>query len=164
MPTWCFPRALDDEGAYHMAQRHWRDVFERLRARLEGRGWATPWPAEDLLGGNPIFIAESKTEGRSFRIIQLAPGDPDDADLVTWVEKIHSPASNSTLTELVVACCPSVENRKLIETILHTWMRKGELDASPPKPLALGLDSFDSTWTISNGGVLPRFPTTMAMR
>lgn len=121
MPQWLFPNSLDDPQVYAVARRHWLDLWRSIDS---ARQWRTPWVENSILDGNPIFTAVS--ESRGLRIIQEDPRDPDDIDLDWWLDSAEEP----TLPELVIACCPSVENTPEVERLLRDWLTTGRVSAS----------------------------------
>lgn len=121
MPQWLFPNSLADPQVYADARRHWLDLWRSVDS---ARRWRTPWVENSIPDGNPIFTAAS--ESRGVRIIQEDPRDPDDIDLDWWLDSAEEPP----LAELVVACCPSVENTPEVERLLREWMTTGRVNAS----------------------------------
>ena len=121
MAQWLFPNSLADPEVYADARRHWLDFWLSIDS---ARRWRTPWVENAIPDGNPIFTAAS--EARAVRIIQEDPRDPDDIDLDWWLDSAEEP----TLPELVIACCPSVENTPEVERLLREWMTTGRVSES----------------------------------
>ena len=129
MSQWLFPNSLDDPTVYAKAQQHWETLWYSLASRVgSALQWRTPWAENPLLDGNPIFTAVS--ESRGLRIIQEDPRDPDDIDLDWWLDSAEGPTPADGIAELVIACCPSVENTPQVESLLRDWLTTGRVIAS----------------------------------
>ena len=129
MPHWLFPTSLEDPNVYAEAKQHWDELWHSVSSRVVSAGrWRTPWIENTVLDGNPIFTAVG--ESRGIRIIQEDPRDPDDIDLDWWLDSAEDPTLPDGIAELVIACCPSVENAPKVETLLREWLTTGQVNAS----------------------------------
>ena len=133
MTHWLFPSFLHDTRAYAEAQHHWETLWAKLlKSNAAGGTWQSPWMPNPLADGNPIFTAVCPSLHRGVRIIQEAPGAPDDTDLDWWLDDFGDTNEPETIHELVIACCPSQENAPQIETLLSQWVASGKLDLPQP--------------------------------
>ena len=131
MPRWLFPNSLDDPTVYAKARQHWLDLWRSTASRFDpDRRWRTPWVENPSRDGNPIFTAVG--ESREIRIIQEDPRDPDDLDLDWWLDSAEDSTLPDGIAELVIACCPSVENTPEVERLLSDWLTTGRVRASLP--------------------------------
>jgi hypothetical protein len=137
MADWLFSDFLENPETYAEAERYWIAVWEKVlgNATLD-HDWQMPWMENPLRDGNPIFTALSTFHHRGVRIIQEAPGDPDDIDLDWWLDYVGEKDSADVIHELVIACCPSRQNEVEVQRLLTAWVEKGEVTSSPTVPQA----------------------------
>ncbi len=121
-----FPNFLHDENVYRQAERHWVDLWRRLKSESpEDMGWEQPWfqplPPE-VSEGNPIFSAVSYKLKLGIRILQYQPTQngleffayPD-----TFGGTMFDPEA---IHELVISCALSDRAEFLASTMMKTWM------------------------------------------
>jgi hypothetical protein len=76
--------------------------------------------------GNPIFTAVCWPFRKGVRIIQEEPDDSNDIDLDWWLNDFGDEEGSTAIVELVIACCPSVENIPQIRQLLKRWIQDAE--------------------------------------
>jgi hypothetical protein len=128
MPHLLFPDFLKDHGSYTSAQRYWETLWtEVLASTPVEQAWTIHWMHNPSQTGNPIFTAICSPLRKSVRIIQEEPGDVDDVDLDWWLDDFGDPNGPDVVRELVIACCPSVENSGQVRYLLGQWVGGAEL-------------------------------------
>jgi hypothetical protein len=124
MPHLLFADFRKDRGSYQSAQRYWETLWAELQPAINGESpWTVPWMNNPSLDGNPMFTAVCWPLLKGVRIIQEEPGDPEDIDLDWWLNDFGDEDEDSAVVELVIACCPSVENIPQVQQLLKQWIQ-----------------------------------------
>jgi hypothetical protein len=135
MPQLIYPDFLKDAHAYSAAQQYWEAMWAQLLLQTRSKAdWEIHWMKNPLANGNPIFTSRSRTLRRGVRIIQEEPGEDINIDLDWWIDDFGDKDDREQIQELVIACCPSVENASPIEQLLKDWLQGREL----PPPAVKG--------------------------
>ncbi len=128
MPQLIHADFLQDSVAYSAAQRHWEALWANIAAKSEGEPrWEIHWMKNPLADGNPIFTALCSALRKGVRVIQEEPGNAEDIDLDWWIDDFGDKEDGDATRELVIACCPTVENTPQVERLLRKWVRNDEV-------------------------------------
>jgi hypothetical protein len=143
MPTYLFPGFKEDAPVSEQVGRYWQDLWQRVVQGAPAGSWKSPWMHNPRRDGNPVFTAVYSVLNRGIRIIQEETPAADETDFDCWVDTFGDKNESDAIQELVIACCPSVENEQKVETTLRRWVLQsdlagdgGESDSWPSVPFS----------------------------
>jgi len=136
MPHYLFADFLADRGKYASAQRYWETLWQEVSSaeKVLQTPWMMNWMKNPLSDGNPMFTAVCRPLRKGVRIIQEEPRAANEIDLDWWLDDFGDGSDAEAIQELVIACCPSVENVPRIRQLLKQWTQGEEV----PLPQANG--------------------------
>jgi hypothetical protein len=121
---------LTDQRQYHLAERYWRELWDRLVAEQGvAEQWRSPWLGAPLRDGDPMFSAVSTGLRRGVHVIQHGPTS-EAMELQAWVDRFGEEGKDDVIEQLVISCALSEEAAARAGQVMRSWVVAGELLAS----------------------------------
>lgn len=121
-----FPRFLEDDKQYELAEQYWCGLWEQISlSQREQYRWKVPWVgtgSPSIKDGNPIFSAYSPMLGRGVRIIQQEPIGPQ-LDIQVWLDTFGGDITDpDRIHELVISCTLSNVAANIARRLMGFWI------------------------------------------
>ena len=121
-----YAKFLTDPWIYREAEAYWLKIWESIDPSVRGAyQWTTPWVhtgSPEILDGNPIFSAVSRTLARGIRIIQHEPTSGD-LEIQAWPNRFGGNVGDpESIHELVIACALSDSAAAHAGLLMDQWV------------------------------------------